>query len=138
MKTKEPRKKMLSEYPVIRALLIKNPDRNAEPVTDFRKLYEPIRKRNKAIEIFKKKGEVDKVQKEQGKLPKNWVVLERAYRAIQTKERLIRNINDNPKETPAAKLALTNILLKQMINEAKHAVNLYYNKEVYTIKLDNE
>ena len=135
---KRTRKKMLSEYPVIRALLIRNPDRNAEPVTDFRKLYEPIGKRNKAIAIFKKNGEVDKVQKEQAKLPKNWVTLERANRAIQTKERLIRNINDNPKETPEAKLYLTNILLKQMINEAKHAVNLYYGKKVYTIKLDNE
>ena len=135
---KRPRKKMLSEYPVLKALLIKNPDRNAEPVTDFRKLYEPVRQRIKAINILKKKGQVDEVKKQQSKLPKNWVILERAYRAIQTKERLIRNINDNPKENPEAKLYLTNILLKQMINESKHAVNLYYGKEVYTIKLDNE
>jgi len=135
---KRPRTKMLSEYPVIRALLIKNPDRNAEPVTDFRDLYDPIRKRLRGIEKLKKMGEVEKVKKEQKKLPKNWVVLQRAWNAIQTKEQIIRNINDNPRETPDGKLALTNILLKQMINEAKHAVNLYYNKEVYTIKLDNE
>ena len=34
------------------------------------------------------------------------------------------------------KLYLTNMVLKQMINGAKEAINLYYGKQVYTIKRD--
>lgn len=132
------RKKMLSEYPVIRAILIKNPDRNAEPISDFRKLYEPVAKRIKAKNLLINQGEIEKANIEQSKLPEKWVELERAYRAIQVKEKIIRNINEDRQETPEAKLHLTNILLKQMINEAKHAINLYYGKKVYTIKLDND
>jgi len=132
------RKKMLSEYPVIKALIIKNPDRNAEPITDFRKLYEPVMKRINAKRILEQKGEIEKAKIEQEKLPKNWVVLERAYKALQVQEQIIRNINEDPKESPEAKLHMTNIMIKEMIREAKHAINLYYDKEVYTIKVDKE
>ena len=132
------RKKMLSEYPVIKALIIKNPDRNAEPITDFRKLYEPVAKRIKAKNLLIQKGEIDKAKIEQEKLPKNWVVLERAYKALQVQEQIIRNINEDPNETPEAKLHITNIMIKEMIREAKYAINLYYDKEVYTIKVDKE
>jgi hypothetical protein len=132
------RKKMLSEYPVIKALIIKNPDRNAEPITDFRKLYEPVMKRINAKRILEQKGEIEKAKIEQEKLPKNWVVLERAYKALQVQEQIIRNINEDSNETPEAKLHITNIMIKNMINEAKHAINLYYDKEVYTIKVDKE
>ena len=132
------RKKMLSEYPIIKAIFIKNPDRNAEPITDFRELYEPIKKRINAARILQNKGEIDKAKKEQEKLPKNWVALEQAYRALQVQEDIIRNINEAKDSSPEQKLYLTNIVLKQMIDGAKLAINKYYNKEVYTIKLDNE
>ena len=128
------RKKMLSEYPVVRAVIIKNPDRNAEPVTDFRKLYEPIMKRTKAIEILKKKGDIQKAKEEQSKLPQNWVILEKAYRSIQLQENIIRNINEDKNKNPEEKLYMTNLLLKGMINQSKQAINLYYNKEIYKIK----
>ena len=132
------RKKMLSEYPIIKAIFIKNPDRNAEPITDFRELYEPIKKRINAARILQNKGEIDKAKKEQEKLPENWVALEQAYRALQVQEDIIRNINEAKDSSPEEKLYLTNIVLKQMIDGAKLAINKYYNKEVYTIKLDNE
>ncbi len=131
------RKKMLSEYPIIKAIFIKNPDRNAEPITDFRKLYEPVMKRINAKRILENKGEIEKAKIEQDKLPANWVALERAYRALQVQEDVIRNINEGTKN-PEEKLYLINIVLKDMINGAKLAVNQYYNKEVYTIKLDND
>jgi hypothetical protein len=128
------RKKMLSEYPVVRAVIIKNPDRNAEPVTDFRKLYEPIMKRTKAVELLKKKGDIQKAKEEQNKLPQNWVILEKAYRSIQLQENIIRNINEDKNKNPEEKLYMTNLLLKGMINQSKQAINLYYNKEIYKIK----
>nr|BAR16452.1 hypothetical protein [uncultured Mediterranean phage uvMED] len=131
------RKKMLSEYPIIKAIFIKNPDRNAEPITDFRKLYEPVMKRINAKRILENRGEIEKAKIEQDKLPSNWVALERAYRALQVQEDVIRNINEGTKN-PEEKLYLINIVLKDMINGAKLAVNQYYNKEVYTIKLDND
>jgi hypothetical protein len=132
------RKKMLSEYPVIKAIFIKNPDRNAEPITDFRKLFKPVQARIKAAKILEKKGEIEKAKKEREKLPKEWVILEVAYRAMQIQEDVIRNLNENPKSSPEEKLHLTNIVLKDMINGAKLAVNKYYDKKVYVIKLDNE
>ena len=132
------RAKMLSELPVLRAIFIKNPDRNAEPITDFRKLYEPVMKRINAARILQNRGEIAKANAEMKKLPKNWVGLEKAYRALQVKEDIIRNINEAKDSTPEEKLYLTNILIKQMINESKHAINQYYGKEVYAIKLDNE
>ncbi len=128
------RKKMLSEYPVVRAVIIKNPDRNAEPIIDFRELYEPIMKRTRAIEILKQKGDIQKAKEEQGKLPQNWVILEKAYRSIQLQENIIRNINEDKNKNPEEKLYMTNLLLKGMINQSKEAINLYYNKEVYKIK----
>ena len=128
------RKKMLSEYPVVRAIIIKNPDRNAEPITDFRELYEPIMKRTRAIEILKQKGDIQKAKEEQGKLPQNWVILEKAYRSIQLQENIIRNINEDKNKNPEEKLYMTNLILKGMINQSKEAINLYYNKEVYKIK----
>lgn len=128
------RKKMLSEYPVVRAILIKNPDRNAEPITDFRKLYEPVMKRINASRILADKGEIEKAKKEQLKLPKNWVVLEQAYRALQVQEDIIRNVNEAKDKNPEQKLYLTNLILKQMINGSKEAINKYYEKEVYIIK----
>jgi len=128
------RKKMLSEYPVVRAVIIKNPDRNAEPITDFRELYEPIMKRTRAIEILKQSGNIQKAKEEQGKLPQNWVILEKAYRSIQLQENIIRNINEDKNKNPQEKLFMTNLLLKGMINQSKEAINLYYNKEVYKIK----
>jgi hypothetical protein len=131
------RKKMLSEYPIIKAIFIKNPDRNAEPITDFRKLYEPVMKRINAKRILENRGEIEKAKIEQDKLPANWVALERAYRALQLQEDVIRNINEGTKN-PEEKLYLINIVLKDMINGAKEAVNQYYNKDVYTIKLDND
>ena len=60
---------MLSEYPIIKAIFIKNPDRNAEPITDFRKLYEPVMKRINAKRILENKGEIKKAKIEQDKLP---------------------------------------------------------------------
>jgi len=132
------RKKMLSEYPIIKAIFIKNPDRNAEPITDFRKLYEPVMKRLNAARILENRGEIEKAKIEKNKLPANWVVLEQAYRALQVQEDVIRNINEAKDSTPEEKLYFTNIVLKDMINGAKLAVNKYYNKEVYTIKLDND
>ena len=132
------RKKMLSEYPIIKSIFIKNPDRNAEPITDFRKLYEPVMKRLNAARILENKGEIEKAKIEKGKLPANWVALEQAYRALQVQEDVIRNINEAKDSTPEEKLYFTNIVLKDMINGAKLAVNKYYNKEVYTIKLDND
>ena len=128
------RKKMLSEYPVVRAVIIKNPDRNAEPITDFRELYEPIMKRTRAIELLKQKGDIQKAKEEQGKLPQNWVILEKAYRSIQLQENIIRNINEDKNKNPEEKLYMTNLILKGMINQSKEAINLYYNKEVYKIK----
>ena len=128
------RKKMLSEYPVVRAVIIKNPDRNAEPITDFRKLYEPIMKRTRAIELLKKKNDIQKAKEEQNKLPQNWVILEKAYRSIQLQENIIRNINEDKNKNPEEKLYMTNLLLKGMINQSKEAINLYYNKEIYKIK----
>lgn len=128
------RKKMLSEYPVVRAIIIKNPDRNAEPITDFRELYEPIMKRTRAIEILKQKGDIQKAKEEQGKLPQNWVILEKAYRSIQLQENIIRNINEDKNKNSEEKLYMTNLILKGMINQSKEAINLYYNKEVYKIK----
>jgi hypothetical protein len=128
------RKKMLSEYPIIRAIIIKNPDRNAEPITDFRKLYEPVRKRLNAARILQNRGEIAKANAEKRKLPKNWVLLERAYRAIQIQEDFIRNINEAKDSSPEEKLYLTNIVLKDMINGAKQAINEYYGKEYYKIK----
>ena len=128
------RKKMLSEYPVIRAIIIKNPDRNAEPITDFRKLYEPVQKRLNAARILQNRGEIAKANAEKRKLPKNWVLLERAYRAIQIQEDFIRNINEAKDSSPEEKLYLTNIVLKDMINGAKQAINEYYGKEYYKIK----
>ena len=125
---------MLSEQTVIRASVIKNPDRNAEPITDFRKLYEPVRKRLNAARILQNKGEIAKANAEKRKLPKNWVVLERAYRALQVQEDIIRNINEAKDSNPEEKLHLTNILIKGMINGAKQAVNEYYGKEYYKIK----
>lgn len=128
------RKKMLSEYPIVRAIIIKNPDRNAEPITDFRELYEPIMKRTRAIELLKQKGDIQKAKEEQGKLPQNWVILEKAYRSIQLQENIIRNINEDKNKNPEEKLYMTNLILKGMINQSKEAINLYYNKEVYKIK----
>ena len=125
---------MLSEQTVIRASVIKNPDRNAEPITDFRKLYETVRKRLNAARILQNKGEIAKANAEKRKLPKNWVVLERAYRALQVQEDIIRNINEAKDSNPEEKLHLTNILIKGMINGAKQAVNAYYGKEYYKIK----
>ena len=132
------RTKMLSEYPIIKAINIKNPDRNAEPVTDFRKLFEPVNARIKAANLLEKRGEIAKAKKERAKLPKNWVVLEVAYRAMAVQEQVIKNINENPNSSADEKLHLTNIVLKDMINGAKEAVNRYYKKEVYIIKLDIE
>ena len=128
------RKKMLSEYPVIRAIIIKNPDRNAEPITDFRKLYEPVKKRLNAARILQNRGEIAKASAEKRKLPKNWVLLEKAYRAIQVQEDFIRNINEAKDSSPEEKLYLTNIVLKDMTNGAKQAINEYYGKEYYKIK----
>jgi len=132
------RKKMLSEYPIIKAIFIKNPDRNAEPITDFRTLFKPIHNRIKAYNILKEKGQIEKAKKERAKLPEGWVILDIAYRAMKVQEEVIRNINENPKSSPEEKLHLTNIVLKDMINGAKEAVNRYYKKEVYIIKLDME
>ncbi len=128
------RKKMLSEYPIVRAIIIKNPDRNAEPITDFRKLYEPVRKRLAGARLLESKGEMAKAAAEKKKLPSNWVTLERAYRAIQTQEDIIRNINEAKDSNPEEKLYLTNLMIKGMINGAKQAVNEYYGKEYYKIK----
>ena len=128
------RKKMLSEYPIIKAIFIKNPDRNAEPITDFRELYEPVMKRIRANRILANRGEIEKAKEEMKKLPPNWVVLEQAYRALQVQEDIIRNINEAKDSSPEEKLYLTNMVLKQMINGAKEAINLYYGKQVYIIK----
>ena len=128
------RKKMLSEYPVIKAIFIKNPDRNAEPITDFRTLFKPVNARIKAANLLQQKGEIEKAKKERAKLPEGWVTLEVAYRAFAVQEDIIRNINENPDSPPEEKLYLTNIVLKDMIIGAKQAVNMYYKKEVYIIK----
>ncbi len=91
---------MLSEYPIVKAIFIKTPDRNAEPITDFRELYEPIKKRINASRILSNKGEIEKAKKEQEKLPENWVALEQAYGALQVQEDLIRNINADNNSSP--------------------------------------
>ena len=124
---------MLSEYPVIKAIFIKNPDRNAEPITDFRALFKPVKARIKAVNILTEQGEIEKAKIESAKLPEEWVTLEVVYRAMAVQETVIRNINEGSKN-PEEKLFLINIVLKDMIVSAKEAVNMYYKKEVYIIK----
>ena len=95
---------------------------NSSHITDVvrRLMLTVCEKENKAVE--------------KRKLPKNWVLLERAYRAIQIQEDFIRNINEAKDSSPEEKLYLTNIVLKDMINGAKQAINEYYGKEYYKIK----
>ena len=90
-------------------------------------------KRIRANRILANRGEIEKAKEEMKKLPPNWVVLEQAYRALQVQEDIIRNINEAKDSSPEEKI-ITNMVLKQMINGAKEAINLYYGKQVYTIK----
>ncbi|NDF43442.1 MAG: hypothetical protein EB137_02475 [Actinobacteria bacterium] len=75
-----------------RLIAAKNPDRNAQPVTDFYKEWEKVSKRLNAIKNFRDSGDIISADKEEAKLPVNYIDLEIAFKAIRFKEEQIRNI----------------------------------------------
>jgi hypothetical protein len=135
---KERRKKMLGEYPILKAFFIKYPDRNSAPIREIKDLYEPVKAYLKAQTVLDERNMLEDVLS--GKVGlKNEKDIEiiKAIGAIKTIESIIREVQEKDL-TPEDKLDLTKKLMFAMIDVSKHHINKYYGKKVYNIRgIDN-
>jgi hypothetical protein len=112
----------------VKAFVVRNPDRNSQFVTDFYKEYNQIQKRQSAVENFKKTGDLVSADIEEAKLPKNYIDLEIAYKAIRDKENQMRNIMNSKGYGAEEKRHLIDGLINQIIIEAEYGLKRFKQK----------
>ena len=132
------RKKMLGEYPILKAFFIKYPDRNAAPITEVKELYEPVKARLKAKTVLEERNMLDDILSGKvGLQNEKDIELIKAIKAIGDLEDMIREVQEKDL-TPEDKLDLTKKFMFAMIDISKYHLNSYYGKKVYNIRgIDN-
>ena len=112
----------LSDIPIIRAFVVRNPSSGSEYITTFYDKYDKVSKIFNSIEKLQKSGNFEEANKLLTNLPVESVILKSSYKIIQDNDQRVRNIYNSKLFTPNEKRQLIDELYRQMIDISKYSL----------------
>lgn len=112
----------LSDMPIIRAFVVRNPTSGSEYITTFYDKYEKVNKIFNTIDRLQKSGNFEEANKLLVNLPAESAILKSSYKIIQENDQRVRNIYNSKLFTPNEKRQLIDELYRQMIDISKYSL----------------
>lgn len=112
----------LSDIPIIRAFVVRNPNSSSEYITRFYNDYDEIKKRFDTVTKLENEGRFDDARKEADKIPLNKVFYRDVYTALTYQNKIIRQIYNSEAFTADQKRQLIDDTYRSMISIAKYAL----------------
>ena len=112
----------LSDMPIIRAFIVRNPTSGSEYITTFYDKYDKISKVFNTIDRLQKSGNFEEANKLLVNLPAEATILKSTYKLVQDNEQRVRNIYNSKLFTPNEKRQLIDELYRQMIDISKYSL----------------
>ena len=117
----------LSDIPIIRAFVVRNPTAGSEFITKFYEKYEPIRKTFNTIDKLQKEGKFEEANKLLQETPIDQAYFKGIYTILQNNNRRVRQIYNTKLFTPNEKRQFIDELYQQMIDVAKNGLEIINN-----------
>jgi len=112
----------LSDMPIIRAFVVRNPTSGSEYITTFYDKYDKVSKVFNTIDRLQKSGNFEEANKLLVNLPAESTILKSTYKLVQDNEQRVRNIYNSKLFTPNEKRQLIDELYRQMIDISKYSL----------------
>ena len=112
----------LSDIPIIRAFVVRNPSAGSEYITTFYDKYDKVSKVFNTIDRLQKAGNFEEANKLLTNLPVEATILKSTYKLVQDNEQRVRNIYNSKLFTPNEKRQLIDELYRQMIDISKYSL----------------
>jgi hypothetical protein len=112
----------LSDMPIIRAFVVRNPTSGSEYITTFYDKYDKVSKIFNTIDKLQKAGNFEEANKLLINLPAEATILKSTYKLVQDNEQRVRNIYNSKLFTPNEKRQLIDELYRQMIDISKYSL----------------
>ncbi len=112
----------LSDMPIIRAFVVRNPSSGSEYITTFYDKYDKVNKVFNTIDRLQKSGNFEEANKLLTNLPVEATILKSTYRLVQDNDKRVRDIYNSKLFTPNEKRQLIDELYRQMIDISKYSL----------------
>jgi hypothetical protein len=112
----------LSDMPIIRAFIVRNPSAGSEYITTFYDKYDKVNKVFNTIDRLQKSGNFEEANKLLTNLPVEATILKSTYRLVQDNDKRVRDIYNSKLFTPNEKRQLIDELYRQMIDISKYSL----------------
>lgn len=117
----------LSDMPIIRAFVVRNPTSGSEYITTFYEKYQPINKIFNTIDKLQKEGNFEEANKLLQKAPVDQIYFKSIYTILQKNNKMIRQIYNTKLFSPQEKRQFIDELYQQMIDVAKNGLEIINN-----------
>tara|TARA_R100001463_G_scaffold15460_1_gene40414 strand:- start:279 stop:3842 length:3564 start_codon:yes stop_codon:yes gene_type:complete len=122
-------KAALSDIPIIRAFVVRNPTAGSEYITTFYEKYEPIRKTFNTIDKLKEQGNFDEAIKLMEKIPVDQVYFKNVSKQLRKHNTMIKQIYNSKQFEPSEKRQLIDGLYQNMIDISKLALQMINDRQ---------
>jgi hypothetical protein len=112
----------LSDIPIIRAFVVRNPSAGSEYITTFYDKYDKVSKVFNTIDRLQKSGNFEEANKLLTNLPVEATILKSTYRLVQDNDKRVRDIYNSKLFNPNEKRQLIDELYRQMIDISKYSL----------------
>jgi len=112
----------LSDIPIIRAFVVRNPSAGSEYITTFYDKYDKVSKIFNTIDRLQKSGNFEEANKLLINLPVEATILKSTYKLVQDNDRRVRDIYNSKFFTPNEKRQLIDELYRNMIDMSKYSL----------------
>jgi len=112
----------LSDIPIIRAFVVRNPSAGSEYITTFYDKYDKVSKVFNTIDRLQKAGNFEEANKLLTNLPVEATILKSTYKLVQDNDKRVRDIYNSKLFTPNEKRQLIDELYRQMIDISKYSL----------------
>ena len=112
----------LSDIPIIRAFVVRNPSAGSEYITTFYDKYDKVSKIFNSIDRLQKAGNFEEANKLLTNLPVEATILKTTYKLVQDNDKRVRDIYNSKFFTPNEKRQLIDELYRNMIDMSKYSL----------------
>jgi hypothetical protein len=113
----------LSDIPIIRAFVVRNPSSGSEYITTFYDKYEKVNKIFNSIDTLQKAGNFEEANKLLTNLPAEATVLKSTYRLVQDLDKRVRDTYNSKFLSPNEKRQLIDEMYRNMIDISKYSLD---------------
>jgi len=113
----------LSDIPIIRAFVVRNPSAGSEYITTFYDKYEKVNKIFNSIDTLQKAGNFEEANKLLTNLPVEATVLKSTYKLVQDLDKRVRDTYNSKFLSPNEKRQLIDEMYRNMIDISKYSLD---------------